>query len=91
MNFTQNYWGQRDIINKIIILTTQGTYTIHAVIPKKYQKHPSTTILKHVSVLAKVKKLPYGCLHNMTPHGAYSIIIRVYTMTISDPSHEKND
>ena len=35
MDSTQNDWGQRDIINRIIILTKQGTDTIHAVIPKK--------------------------------------------------------
>ena len=58
MEFTQNDWGQRDIINKIVILTKRGTDTIHAVIPEKYQKYPSTTILEHANVLAKVNKLP---------------------------------
>ena len=42
---------------KIIILIKQGIYTMHAVIPTKYQKYPSTTILKHMNVLAKVKKI----------------------------------
>ena len=28
----------------------------HALIPTKYQKYPSTTILKHVDVLDKVDK-----------------------------------
>ena len=42
MEFTQNDWGQRDIINKIKILTKLGTDTIHAVISTKYQKYPST-------------------------------------------------
>ena len=54
----ENYWGQRDIINKIIILTKSRTDTIHAVIPMKYRKYPSTTILKHANVLAEVNKSP---------------------------------
>ena len=58
MIFTQNYWGQCDIISKIVILTKQGTDTIHAIIPMKYHKCLSTTILKHVNVLAKVNKSP---------------------------------
>ena len=44
IEFMNNDWGQRDIINNIKILTKQGTYTIHAVILTKYQKYPSTTI-----------------------------------------------
>ena len=72
-----------------MILTKQGTDTIHAVIPKKYQKYPSMIILKHASVLDKVNKLPYVILHNMTPHDAYSITVHVCTMTIEDISHKK--
>ena len=41
---------------------------MRAFIPKKYQKYPSTTILKFENVLDKVNKLPYMCLLNMTPH-----------------------
>ena len=33
----------------------------------KYQKYPSTTILKHANVLAKVNKLTYKNLLDMTP------------------------
>ena len=58
MSFTQNYWGQHDTMNKIIILTKRGIYTIHAAIPIKYHKYPSTTILKHMNVLAKADKSP---------------------------------
>ena len=58
MSFAQNEWGQRDIINKIRILTKLGTYTIPAIIPEKYQKYPSTTILKHANVLDKLNKSP---------------------------------
>ena len=57
MDFTPNEWVQRDIINKIKILTKQGTDMIHAIIPMKYQKYPSTSTLKHANVLAKVNKL----------------------------------
>ena len=58
MEFTQNDWGQCDIINKFTIVTKRGTDRIHAVIPTKYQKDPSTTIIKYVNVMAKVNKLP---------------------------------
>ena len=58
MKFTQNDWGQRDIINKIAILTKLGTDMINDGIHKKYQKYPSTTILKHVNVFDKLNKLP---------------------------------
>ena len=58
MEFTKNDWGQRYITDKIIILTKQVAYTIHDVTPMKYHKHPSTTILKHANVLAKVNKSP---------------------------------
>ena len=56
--FTKNDPGQRDIQNRLKIITKLGTDTIHAVIPKKYQKYPSTTILKHEMFLAKVNKSP---------------------------------
>ena len=91
MEFTQNDWGQHGIINKTEILTKQGKYTIHAVVPNKYQKYPSTTILKHVNILAKVNKSPYGCLHNITPHGAYIITIHVRTVIVADISHEQKE
>ena len=58
MELTQNDQGQRDSINKIKILTKQVTDMIHAVILIKYQKYPSTAILKHENVLAKVNKSP---------------------------------
>ena len=58
MDFKQNDLGQREIINNITILTKLGIATIHAVIPTKYQKYPSATILKHANVLAKVNKPP---------------------------------
>ena len=91
MEFTKNDWYQRDIINKIIISTKQDTITIHVIIPKKYQKYPSTTILKNANVLAKVNKLPYEFLHNMTSHDAYIITIHVLTITISDISHKQKE
>ena len=68
MSFTQNDWSQPNITSKIIILTKRGTDTIHDVIQTKYHKYPSTTILKHVNVLAKVNKSHYMRLLNMTPH-----------------------
>ena len=52
------------------MLTKQVRDTIHAVIPKKCQKHPSTTILKYENVLDKVNELTWGRLHNMAPHDA---------------------
>ena len=88
MSFTKNDWSQHDIINKIIILTKQVTDMIHAVIPTKYHKYPSTTILKHVNLLDKINKTPYVRLLNMTPHDAYSITIHVRTMNMSDISHK---
>ena len=56
MEFTQDYWGQCDIINKTKILTKRGSDNIHDVIPSKCQKHPSNKILKQADVLAKVNK-----------------------------------
>ena len=58
MEVTKNDRGQHDIINKVKVLTKKVTDTIHAVIPMKYQKYPSTTILKHENVLAKENKFP---------------------------------
>ena len=89
MECTQNYWDQRDIINKIEILTNRGTDKIHAVILTKYHKYPSTTILKHSDTLAKVNKLPYGRLPYMTPHDAYIIKTHISTVTLADISHKK--
>ena len=57
----------------------------------KYQKYPSTTILKHANVLAVVNKPPYVRLHNMTPHDAYSITIRVRTTTQAEISNEQTE
>ena len=62
---------------------------IHADIPTKYHKYTSTTILKHVNVLAKLNKPPWGRLHNMTPNDTYIITIHVLTMTLADISHKK--
>ena len=58
MEFMQNDWGQRDIINKTKILTKQVSDMIHDVILTKYQKYTLNTILKHANVLAKVNKSP---------------------------------
>ena len=91
MSFTQNYWSQRDTIKIYIILTKQGTDTIHDIIPKKYHKYPSTTILKHVNVLSKLNQLTYVCLQNLTPHDDYSITIHIRVMTISEIIHEKKN
>ena len=91
MEFTKNNWGQRDIINKIVVLTKQDTYTIHAFIPKKYWKYSSTAILKHVDVLDKVNKSPYGSLPYITPHNAYNITINVRTVTLEDISQKPKE
>ena len=89
MEFTQNDESKRDIINNIIILAKRGTYMVQAVIPKKCHKYPSTKILKHANVLAKVNKMPWGYLHNMAPHDAYSIPIHVRTVTLAEMSHRQ--
>ena len=91
MSFTQNDWSKRDILKSIISLTKQGTDTIHAVIPMKYQNYPSTKILKHANVLSKVNKLPYVHSLNMTPHGSYSITIQLRTMITLGTNHEKKE
>ena len=62
---------------------------IYIILPKKHQKYPSTTILKHVNVLAKVNKSSYMSLLNTAPHDACSITIHVHTMTLADISHKK--
>ena len=46
-------------------LNQWGTDTMHAVIPTKYQKYPSTTIIKHSNVLIEVSKSPYVHLSNV--------------------------
>ena len=61
---------------------------IHAVIPTKYQKYPSTTILIHVNFLAKGYKSPCGRLPNIMPHDVYSITIHVRTI-VADISNRK--
>ena len=48
----------------------RGTYKIHSVITKKYQKYPSTTMIKHVGVLDQVNKFTFVRLLNITPHDA---------------------
>ena len=58
-------------------------------IPKKYHNYPSTTIIKDVDVFAKVNKLPYVPLLDMTSHDSYIIEIHVCTMTIFYISHDK--
>ena len=73
------------------MLIKQGTYMILAVILTKYQKHPSTTILKHVNFLAKLNKSPSDHLNNMTPHETYSITIYVCTINLADISHEQKE
>ena len=55
-----------EFINEITIITKQGTYAIHTIIPTKDQKYTATTIFKHRNVLAEVKKWPWERLHNMT-------------------------
>ena len=41
---------------------------MHTIIQTKYQKYPSTTILKHEMFLAEVNKLPYVRLPDTIPH-----------------------
>ena len=89
-SFTQIDWGQWYIIKKVTILTKQGTDTIHAVIPKKYQKYPLKK-LKHANVLDKENKLSWWHLHIMTPHDAYSITIHVRKTAIAEIIHEQKD
>ena len=74
-----------------MILSKQGAGTIYTVIPDKYCKYLSTTILKHAVFFAKANKSSYGRLHNMTPHDAYSITFQICKTTLSDISHEKKE
>ena len=67
------------------------TYMIHAVIPTKYHKYLSITVLKHANVLDKINKLSYVNFLNTTPHDAYSITTHVLTMTISDTIHKQKE
>ena len=62
---------------------------IHDVIPTKYHRYLSTTIIEHAIVMSKVNKSRYGHLHNMTPHYAYSIIIHVLIVTLGNISREQ--
>ena len=39
----------------------------------------------------KLNKSPSGILHNMNPHNAYIITIRVSNMTLSDISKKKDN
>ena len=91
IELTQNDWVQRDIINKIKISAKRGSDTIHAIIMTKYQKCPSTTILKHENVLSKLNELNCGRSQNMTLHDAYSIPIHVSTMNPSDIIHKQKE
>ena len=50
-----------------MVSTKQVLYTIYDVIPMKYHKYPSFTILKHGNVLAEVNKTHYKCLLDMNP------------------------
>ena len=65
--------------------------TMHTAIPTKYQKYPSITILKHTNVLTKLNKSSWGILHDITPHGAYTIPVHVHTVTLADSSHKKKE
>ena len=67
---------------KINNIEQQGTDTINAVIPMKYQKYPSFIILQHMNVLAKLNKFPYVSLLYMTPNEAYNITFHMRTMNI---------
>ena len=91
MIFTNNNWGKHEILNNVIILTKQGADTIYTVILTKYQKSPSTAILQHANVLAKVNKSPDVWLLNMTPHDTYSVTIIVRTIILADISHGQKE
>ena len=56
MSFNQNELGQRNIINRITILTKRGTDMMHDVITTKYQKYTSIKILKNANVMAALNK-----------------------------------
>ena len=74
MEDMQSKWVQFEIMNKTKILTKRGSDEIHDVIPTKYQKYPSNTILKYANVLAKVNKLTWGrvILYDVTWRLQYS-------------------
>ena len=57
----------------------------------KYQKYPSTRIIKQANVLAKVNKTPYVCLLNTVPHVAYSVTTHIGTMAKLDIIHEQKE
>ena len=65
-----------------MILTKQGTDTIHPFIATKYQKYTPIITLKHDNALDKLNTLPCVHLLNMTPHETCSIKTHVSTMTI---------
>ena len=69
-------------MNKIKIWTKRGSDKIYEVIPKKFQKYLSNTILKHANVVSKLNK---------SPHDAYSIKTHVRTMTLTYISHEQKE
>ena len=85
MDFTQNDWGQRDIINKTKILNRWGSDTIHGTIKIKYQKYLSE------NVLDKVDKLTYGRLLNTPLHDAYIITIHKRITTLEDIKHKQKE
>ena len=60
---------------------------IHAIIPAKYQKYPTTTTLTHVNALDKINKSHQGRLQNMTPRDNYSITIHGRIVALYDISH----
>ena len=69
----------------------RGTYKIHSVITTKYQKYPSTIMIKHVGVLDHVNKFTFVRLLNITPHDAYIITTHICTMTIAYISHKQKE
>ena len=52
-------------------------------------RYNSTKKMRHANDLAKLNKLPWGWLNNMTPHDTYSITIHVRTLTLAEISHEQ--
>ena len=72
-------------------LNKRGSDTIHDVIPTKYQKYSSKTIIKHAIFLDKLNKLPQGRLIYLPSHNAYSIPIHVRTMTLAEINHTKKE
>ena len=58
---------------------------------EKYQKHPSTTKLKHANVLTKEIISPYVRLLNLILYYAYSISIHGHKMTISEIVHKQKE